>query len=244
MKRDLNIYITTSDDYHHCLKPFAFLFNKFWSSDKKVTFLGYKEPQVKLPLNFDFISLGEQRGPSYYSEDLRSFYESIDDSHFICTMEDQFILDYVNFDVIDKLSEYLDRDKVGRACLTNSILGDPNIPQGKKHDNYDIQEDYEIIEYNQGSEFRMTTEWTIWNKDYLCKYLPNGLTPWQFESISSNKAKQNGYHLIGCKNKVAIYHAEALRRRYWGRDFDFKFVNENRYLDNSIIEEMKLRKII
>ena len=244
MKRDLNIYITTSDDYHHCLKPFAFLFNKFWSSDKKVTFLGYKEPQVKLPLNFDFISLGEQRGPSYYSEDLRSFYESIDDSHFICTMEDQFILDYVNFDVIDKLSEYLDRDKVGRACLTNSILGDPNIPQGKKHDNYDIQEDYEIIEYSQDSEFRMTTEWTIWNKDYLCRHLPNGLTPWQFESMNSKISKHNGYHLIGCKNKVAIYHAEALRRRYWGRDFDFKFVNDDRYLDNSIIEDMKKEKII
>jgi len=241
MSNDLNIYITTSDAYHHCLKPFAFLFNKFWSSDKKVTFIGYKEPQVMLPSNFDFISLGEQRGPSYYSEDLRSFYESIDDSHFICTMEDQFILDYVNFDVIDKLSEYLDREKVGRACLTNSIF---QSHMGKKHSGYDIQKDYEIIEYGQGSEFRMTTEWSIWNKDYLCRYLPNGLSPWQFERVNSQISKHNGYHLIGCRNKVAIQHAEALRRRYWGKDFDFKFVNEDIYLDNNIVEEMKQEKII
>ena len=145
MNNKLNIYISTSDKYHHCLQPFAYLFNKFWLSDKRVTFLGYKEPQVKLPSNFDFISLGEQKGPSYYSEDLRIFFESLNDSHFIYTMEDQFILDYVNFDVIDKLSEYLDGDKVGRACLTNSIF---QSIQGKKHDNYDIQEDYEIIEYS------------------------------------------------------------------------------------------------
>ena len=204
MSNELNIYITTSDDYHHCLKPFTFLFNKFWSKDKKVTFLGYREPQVKLPSNFDFISLGEQRGPTYYSEDLRLFYESINDSHFICTMEDQFILDYVNLDVINKLSEYLDRDKVGRVCLTNSIF---QSHMGKKHNNYKSDSGYEIIEYSQNSEFRMTTEWTIWNKDYLCKHLPNGLTP-------------------------------------WGRDFDFKFVNEDKYLDNNVIEEMKQEKII
>ena len=73
MKNKLNIYIKTSDNYHRCLKPFAFLFNKFWSSDTKVTFIGYKNPKVKLPSNFDFVSLGKQRGPFYYAEDLRLF---------------------------------------------------------------------------------------------------------------------------------------------------------------------------
>lgn len=241
MNNDLNIYISTSDEYHHCLQPFAYLFNKFWSSDKKVTFLGYKEPTIELPSNFNFISLGVQRGPVYYGEDMRKFLESINDSHFIYTIEDQFILDYVNLDVIEKLSQYLNEDKVGRVCLTNSIF---QSHMGKKHNSYDEDSDYEIIEYSQNSEFRMTTEWTIWNKDYLCGYLLDGLSPWQFENVSSNKSKQDGYHLIGCKNKVAIYHAEALRRRYWGKGFDFKFVNEDRYLDDNVIEEMKQEKII
>ena len=241
MKNKLNIYITTSDNYHHCLKPFAFLFNKFWSSDTKVTFIGYKNPKVKLPSNFDFVSLGKQRGPFYYAEDLRLFYESIEDSYFISTMEDQFILDYVNFDVIDKLSDNLNQEKIGRVCLTNSIF---QSHMGKKHNYYDNDSKYKIIEYSQDSEFRMTTEWSIWNKDYLCEYLLDGMSPWQFESISSKNAKNNGYHLIGCKNKVAIQHAEALRKRYPERGFDFKFVNEDIYLDKNIIEEMKMEKII
>lgn len=238
---NLNIYISTSDNYHHCLQPFAYLFNKFWSSDRKVTFLGYKEPNITLPDNFNFISLGEQKGPSHYGKDMRLFFDSIDDSHFIYTMEDQFILDYVNLDVINKLSEYLTDDKVGRVCLTNSIF---QSHMGKKHNYYDNDSKYEIVEYSQDSEFRMTCEWTIWNNKYLCKYLLDNMDPWQFESISSKNSKNNGYHLIGCKNKVPIQHAEALRRRDLSQTFDFKFVNENKYLDDETIEKMKMEKII
>jgi len=83
MSIPLNIYISTSNDYHHCLKPFAFLFNKFWSIDKKVTFIGYKIPDFELPSNFSFISLGVQRGHKYYSEELRTFFDSIDVEYFI-----------------------------------------------------------------------------------------------------------------------------------------------------------------
>ena len=238
---NLKIFISTSDNYHHCLQPFAYLFNKFWSSDKKVTFLGYKKPNIKLPDNFNFISLGEQKGPSHYGKDMRLFFESINDSHFIYTMEDQFILDYVNFDVINKLSEYLKDDKVGRVCLTNSIF---QSHMGKKHNYFDKNNNYEIIEYSQDSEFRMTCEWTIWNKKYLCEYLLDDMDPWEFESLSSKNSKNNGYHLIGCKNFVPIQHAEALRRRNLGQGFDFKFVNEDKYLNKDIIEKMLMEKII
>jgi len=238
---NLKIYISTSDNYHSCLPPFAYLFNKFWSSDLKVTFLGYKEPNVSLPSNFDFISLGEQKGPSYYGQDMRTFFESIDDEYFIYTMEDQFILDYVNVDVIDKLLPYTNNSNVGRICLTNSIF---QSHMGKKHEKWCEDVGYDLVQYTQDSEFRMTCEWTIWKKDYLCRYLLDGMDPWQFESVASRESKNNGYHLIGCKNKVAIQHAEALRRRNTEQGFDFKFVNEDKYLDNNTIEDMKQRNII
>jgi len=56
--------------------------------------------------------------------------------------------------VIDKLSEYLNQEKIGRVCLTNSIF---QSHMGKKHNHYDNDSKYEIIEYSQDSEFRMTT---------------------------------------------------------------------------------------
>ena len=32
---DLNIYVSTSDGHLHAIKPFQFLFNKFWGEDQK-----------------------------------------------------------------------------------------------------------------------------------------------------------------------------------------------------------------
>ena len=226
------IFISTSNNYHRCLLPFAYLFNKFWSDKQEVIILGYDKPNFKLPPNFSFKSLGTQRGPKYYTEDLRNFFNSIDDKYFIYTMEDQFILDYVNLDILNVLLSLVKQEKlVGRANLTNSIF---QTHMGKKHQTFKSVDNFEIIEYTQDSSFRITCEWAIWNKDYMLKYLQDNLTPWEFEK---QKGK-DGYNLIGCKNKVAIRHAEAIRRGKVNEDFNFSFVNENEELNSDIREEL------
>ena len=231
-----NIYISTSNNYHHCLQPFAYLFNKFWSDKQKVTFLGYDTPTQQLPDNFNFISLGKQLGPEWYANDLRKFFESINDKQFIYTMEDQFILDYVNKDLVNTLLQECERSNVGRACLTNSIF---QTHMGKKHDSYKQVSDYELITYSQDSAFRITCEWSVWDKDYICSYLKDGLDPWQFERISSNQSKYDSVDLIGCKNTVAIQHAEAIRRKDTDKMFDYRLVNESKELDMNIQNELE-----
>ena len=68
----------------------------------------------------------------------------------------------------------------------------------------------------------------------------------RIEAVGSKVTKGNvsDAEIYDCKNKVAIQHAEALRRRYSGQGFDFKFVNENKHLKNNVLEEMKMEKII
>ena len=79
----VNIYISTSNKYIHLIKPFQYLFNKFWSGKQNVTILGYEEPKFKLEDNFDFISLGKQTTIDDWCIDLKNFFESIDDDYFI-----------------------------------------------------------------------------------------------------------------------------------------------------------------
>lgn len=226
------IFVSTSNDYHRCLLPFAYLFNKFWSNKQEVVFLGYNKPNFNLPSNFSFKSLGIQRGPKYYSEDLRTFFQTINDQYFIYTMEDQFILDYVNLDILNVLSKLLKENKtIGRANLTNSIF---QTHMGKKHQDFKLIDNNNIIEYTQDSAFRITCEWAMWSKDYMLKYLQEDLTPWEFERQRGN----DSYHLIGCKNKIVIRHAEAIRRGKVNESFDFKFVNENKELDIKIKNEL------
>ena len=46
----LKIYIPTCDDYLWLIKPFMFLFNKFWDNSIQVIYLGYNPPDFNLPI--------------------------------------------------------------------------------------------------------------------------------------------------------------------------------------------------
>ena len=52
----IGIYVWTSDHQMVALQAWAYLFNKFWDSSLKVTFIGYKLPVFDLPDNFKYIS--------------------------------------------------------------------------------------------------------------------------------------------------------------------------------------------
>ena len=47
---------------------------------------------------------------------------------------------------------------------------------GKKHQDFKLIDNYNIIEYTQDSAFRITCEWAMWSKDYMLKYLQEDLT--------------------------------------------------------------------
>jgi hypothetical protein len=52
----MRVYVLTSDKYLPALRPFAWLFTKYWSSTQPVTVVGFSPPTFALPENFDFLS--------------------------------------------------------------------------------------------------------------------------------------------------------------------------------------------
>ena len=118
---DCPIYIATSNAWLPMLRPFCHLFNKFWSKDQKVTFLGYDKPSFDLPDNFDFISMGEQRGLSYWSDDIKPILESCPSEYFIYTAEDQLLTRPVDFNSLQKLLEVCKNYRPARVGLTNTV---------------------------------------------------------------------------------------------------------------------------
>ena len=127
---NFNIYISTSDNHLHLLKPYTYLFNKFWHPGQKVTIVGYKAPDFKLPDNFTFESMGQStHDPAEWAGDLGNYFSSIYDDHFIFGVEDHFISYPVDTNMIDKLAKYTLEDKVGRINLTKC---------GSKHFLFDV----------------------------------------------------------------------------------------------------------
>ena len=143
----VNIYISTSDKYIHLIRPFQYLFNKFWSDKQKVTILGYEKPQFELEDNFNFISLGTQTTIVDWCIDLKSFLESIDDDYFIHAVEDQFIIKPVNVNTISKLVDMMD-ENVGRIALETAA-------QTKPHTEIHKDEEMCVIELDEEAQYSL-----------------------------------------------------------------------------------------
>jgi len=75
--KDLTLYIPTCDSYLFLVKPYTFLFNKFWNRPQKVVYLGYDKPKCDLPDNFDFITIGNDDDLKNWSSDLINFFNSM-----------------------------------------------------------------------------------------------------------------------------------------------------------------------
>jgi hypothetical protein len=92
MSNDLNVYVFTSNDYLHILRPFSFLLNKFWSPEQKVIIVGFEPPDFDLPSNYEFVSLGPQRGLKYWTNDHLDYFQGIEDQYFVHMLENEFFL--------------------------------------------------------------------------------------------------------------------------------------------------------
>jgi hypothetical protein len=248
---DLNIYVSTSNEHLHAIKPFQFLFNKFWGENQNVTILGYRPPDIELYNNFKFVSLREEQGPvEEWAVDLREFFESIDDEYFIYCMEDHFIMEPVDFDVLSVLFSYIEHEtfsiltgktsKVGRIGLTNDI----QYIHGKQYEPFETKNEVKVINKTPTAEYRISTQFSLWSKEYMLRYLLPGMTPWEFELNGSESALSDGYLILSTEDRHAIKHAQAIRKGDTSK-FDFTFVNDyDKSLDPTTLKEMQIKGII
>ena len=197
MVEDINVYVFTSNNYLHVLKPFCYLFNKFWSPQQKVKIVGFEGPTWRMPDNFEFISLGKQRGMQYWSDDYIDFFNSIPDEYFIHMVENEFLLKQVDFKVVNSLVEFLDED-VGRIDFTPG-------PSLRKWENFQEYDDFDIIELSQTDQYRLAIRLNLWNKKYFLKHLRPGENAWEFEIFGNQRAQNDGYRILAANRKYACY---------------------------------------
>lgn len=161
----MKIIVTTSDNYHHCLPHFFYAFNKHWGDSFEL--VGYKKPGIALPDNCTFVSLGKQRGPEFFSDDLAEYFRKQDD-WFVWMMEDSFIRSFKR-EQFEKAKQQCDVFKVGRINLTKEGMNRQHISVNG------------IYYCHSNSKYRLSTMPSIWNKIFVLHYMTPGLTPWKFE---------------------------------------------------------------
>lgn len=188
----MKITVTTSNLYHHLLPVFFYLYDKYWN--EPFDLVGYDKPLCELPDNCTWVSLGVQGSVNDWSMDLRKYFEQQEDC-FIWLMEDSFIKQPVNELLLDEACAFM-MPCVGRIDLTCDLMKREHDVVGR------------IATAGSKSRYRLSTQPSIWNRDFLLQYLTDGLTPWQFEV---QDAQDENWNVIGLTERV-VYHNEGVRK--------------------------------
>lgn len=249
--KKVKVYIPTCDGYLWLIKPFMFLFNKFWDDSIEVVYLGYNPPNFDLPSNCSFVSLGNDDNLKNYSNDLRNYFLSIDDEYVIITTDDTFLVDYVDINLYNTMLKYLNiNKKVGRVSLTRDLITRP-------HYYLDNIDGFNIVNASPNSEYRISVMWSMFKKDFLVELLQPNRTPWTLETEGTQQSKDGKYDIISFSqsnppkppDNTIIYHTNAVWRN-WYKDFNRLNFHCSAYhtfprsLDPNIVSEMKNNNLI
>lgn len=248
----MKIYIPICDIYINGIEALKYTIDKYWSKDLDITLLGYQKPKYDIG-NWKFISLGTDRGPEYFSEDMYNFFNKIDDKFFIYLTEDWLILKKVNVELLDILIDQLD-DNVGRIGLTKDIecrivysASTSTTYEGYIH--VDTINNYEIIELKYNANYRISLLASIWNREYFLMNLIDKHSPWSFEAEQSEKAMNDNYRILGSKDEYVLnfchlYHRGKLRDEWTQSAFKNSASKIEFLSDEDIINIQNLIKII
>lgn len=177
----MKVICTTSDKYAHLIPVFTYLFQKAWPN-QPVEVVGYQRPACELPEGWTFYSHGVQGPVSEWSTNLRQYFEK-QNFPLAWVMEDCFIRS-ADLKGVALAYDFISHNSVfGRFDLTKDVQ---NRPHTKSNNG--------VVFVHPDTNYRFSTQPSIWQKEFLMQYLTPGLTPWQAEK---QECKNDGWHIVG-----------------------------------------------
>ena len=193
--KNINIYVITCDKTKHVLKSAIPLMEKYWNVEKHVKILGFNGNGIDLPENYEFISMKPAQATiDDWARDIHSVIQNDPNEHVIFMLDDMLVLDYINMDMFNLL---MDRCKADSDVVRCALCVDLQFLPCFVAEGFG---DYSIVEQSQHSEYRITTQPSIWRKDYLLSILAKSNDPWHFETAHPSK---DGKKILGTRGKYA-----------------------------------------
>ena len=173
------VYVLTSDNYLHALRPFAHLFNKYWDRNQGAKVIGFTPPSFDLPNNFGFQSLGEfsDYPVDKWSDALIKFLEGPGcEDTFVLMLEDYWLTRPVDIMAVKMLYYYA--VQFGYV-LKIDLCGDRLYAAGMT--DYGTCGRLDLVKSHHESQYHMSLMCGVWNRKQLLKFLIPGETPWEVE---------------------------------------------------------------
>ena len=195
----MEVTVLTSNAYLHCLPPFAYLFNKFWSVNQAVKVVRYEVRPLNLPTNFTNYAIGKQADYTW-SSGLIKYLNGYNGELVVLMLEDYFLSEQAHAVRINQLYAYMQQNpKIAKIDLTNDRLKVAHKPFPDK--------DFDFIQSAPDAPFQTSLQAAIWRKDFLLRFLNPKENPWQFEKLGTKRvieAKED-FLILGCKKPPVTY---------------------------------------
>lgn len=177
-KPDYKILLTTSDKYIHNIKPFAWLFKKYWTPAPEVIVGGFSDPPFEMPEGFTFHNIGpqEQYPISRWSDGVIKLIHDVADDVFIFMLEDMWVVKPVYERIVAMCHDYMKQfEYVARLDLTGDRLNAGGASLYGKLGHVDL------IWSDPNSPYHLSTMPAFWRKEHLLRVLVAQETPWETE---------------------------------------------------------------
>jgi len=118
--------IITSDKYNFLLEGYIDLYRRHWNHPS-VSFiiLGFSTPEITLPNDFVFHSMGKQSDYSTWSEPIKKYLQKINDKYFFLCFEDHYIVRDINQNQIEEAVNLIDKDEtIDKIYFSNDEYDD------------------------------------------------------------------------------------------------------------------------
>lgn len=226
----MRIIIPTCDRYRNLLEANKKTLEWKGGADLDVTVIGYKKPDFDLG-NWKFVSLGTDRGPWFYSDDMGTFFETFEDEYFIYMNDDVVHISQIEFNYLDDLLSFAKTTpNFGRIWLTYGYPHDygQGIVVKTFGDNY-------IKEIQQTEMYRLSLQCSLWKTSYFKRYIRPGLRPWDWET--RNDAINDGAGIFLSVNKYVFNLGHIMRQGNFIENW-YKSFNRDEMLNSQEIAEI------
>jgi len=199
----VRVVVSASDRYNWCLRPFAYLFNVYWSELQPVTVAGYTPPDFELPPNFTFFSIDRPGYPKErWSTGLIKYLRSIRDDVICLLLEDYWLRRTVDHQAVNSLADLMRANRdIFRIDLTTDRLYSGQMRDAGCYGRLDL------VETPIGSPYQMSLQGCLVNRRYLLAMMPPDISPWEIE-LSGNT-------LIEAAEKRLGHPLRVLGTRQW-----------------------------
>lgn len=183
----MRVVVLTSDKYLASVRPFAHLFNRYWSPLQPVTVAGFTPPTFALPENFHFHTIGAfaDYPVTRWSDALLALLDQIDDAVVTLMLEDYWLTRPVNVEAVAMLDAYAQQfGYVARIDLTTDRLYAAGATDYGRCGYLDL------IRSDPASAYHMSMMAGVWRVEHLRRVLIPGETPWQVEIMGTQRLAQ------------------------------------------------------